>query len=375
MLRNEADLVRALEPGTYTLQDIYRHAVDTGLADRPGGRKRIEDGREQYKRRVRTALYREAAKQAHIRRDGDRPVWVVDGPVERPRRALFVWLPSDPRHLELVLGDVAEVLAQADEPFDLIFTDPPYALDRGNLEAGYQRTYRRDHAQVVPGYVDVHPDEYAEFTARWIAEAGKVIRPGGYLAVVTGPQQAARVQIEAENAGLTYVNSIAVRRRFGVYTTRRFVHQHWRCTLMTNGPLRSAKRVFHRPEEMPRGSTGHIYAVDVWDDIPENHRKGLLRYDNSLHPSFAGRVIRATTNEGDLVGDPFLGGGSTAEDCLKLRRRFIGGDKNPNSLRYTMGRLLDEVFPAVLGTTPPPPPAPPIDVDAWVQSVLMEVTP
>ena len=52
------------------------------------------------------------------------------------------------------------------------------------------------------------PAEYAEFTATWITAAAAALRPGGYLAVVTGAQQAARVQVTAEDAaGLTYVNS------------------------------------------------------------------------------------------------------------------------------------------------------------------------
>ncbi len=369
MLRTETDMVRALAAGTYTLKDLYRMAEETGLADRPGGRTIIQDGMPQYRRRVRSAVYHEARRRAGNLRRGEGAGWVVEGSPGAPRRALFVWLPGDPTQLELVLGDVAEILRQADEPIDLIFADPPYALGRDNPDPGAQRMYGRDHDKVVPGYVDFDPSEYADFTARWIAEAGRVIRPGGYLAVVTGPQQAARVQVAAEDVGLTYVNSIAVRRRFGVYTTRRFVHQHWRVTLMTNGPLRSARRVFHRPEEMPRGRNGQVYAVDVWDDIPENRRSGLLRYDNSLHHSLPGRVIRSTTNEGDLVADPFLGGGSTAEACLRTNRRLLAGDKNPNSLRYTMARIIDEVVPA-MGRAPAPAP----DLDTWIQSVLMEVS-
>ena len=44
------------------------------------------------------------------------------------------------------------------------------------------------------GYVEVDPAEYAAFAAEWVAAAGAALRPGGYLAVVTGGQQAARVQ-------------------------------------------------------------------------------------------------------------------------------------------------------------------------------------
>ncbi len=367
MLRTEADLLRTLERGTYTLQDLYRRAEQEGLADRDGGRDRIQDGQARYKRRMRTALYRFHKQGAARRADNGEPLWLIEGTAEKPRRCLLVWLPRDPSQLELVLGDVEEVLRRTDEEFDLVFADPPYGLDRDKDNAG-RRTYGRDDDQVVPGYVDVDPAEYADFTARWIGAARDVIRPGGYLAVVTGPTQSARVQCAAEDAGLTFINSITVTRPFGLYATRRFVHGQWRITLMANGPYDSKRRHFDRPPEFPRGPKGQIYAVDVWRDIPENRRPDLVRYDNSVHWTMPSRVIRATTRPGDLVADPFLGGGSTPEACLRTRRRFYGGDLNPEALRYTMARLVDEVIPTMAATPAAVPDD--FDIDSWVQAVL-----
>lgn len=351
-LRTEADLLRTLEAGTYTVQDLYRRAEAAGLADRPDGRKVIRDGQRKYQHRVRSAL-QTLRRQGRARRvDGGEAAWLIEGTTAAPRRALFVWLPSDPSQIELVLGKAADVLRQAGEPIDLIVADPPWALGRDKAGSAYRRVYGRNHDQVVDGYVDVDPAEYADFTAEWVTAAAEVLRPGGHLAVVTGPQQAARVQTVAEDvAGLTYVNSIVVPRRFGVYTTRKFVHQHYRITLLTRGKLESRRRVFHRPEEMPRGRNGEIYAVDVWDGMPEERRNGKLRYDNMLHPEVPSRVIRSTTNAGDLVADPFNGGGSTLVACLMTGRRFFGGDENPGSLRFTMGRVLAEVIPNMQAVT------------------------
>lgn len=349
-LRTEADLLRMLGTGTYSLTELYRRAEAAGLADRPGGRKRIQDGKEQYKRRVRSAL-QTLRRQGRAQRVGDgEAAWLIEGTTQTPRRSLFVWLPGDPSQLEFVLGHAGEVLARCDEPIDLIVADPPYALGRGDRRSAYRRTYARNHNQVIDGYVDVDPAEYADFTANWVTAAAAALRPGGYLAVVTGAQQSARVQITGEAAGLTYVNSIVVPRPFGLYCTRRFVHQHHRITLLTAGRLDSARRVFHRPPEMPRGRHGEVYAVDVWADIPQEQRRGLLRYDNALHPDLPSRLIRSTTNPGDLVADPFLGSGATAVACLSTGRRFYGGDLNPHSLRFAMGRILAEVVPAIAAT-------------------------
>jgi DNA modification methylase len=356
-LRTEADMLRALRPGTYTVGDLYRRAEQNGLAERNGGRDRIQDGKERYKRRVRSAL-QSLKRQGLATRvgDGDQAAWLIDGELvdgepEPVRGALFVWLPGDPTQIELVLGSASRVLAQCDEPIDLIVADPPWALDRDGDDPS---SYARDGSQVVSGYVDVDPAEYADFTTEWMAAAAAALRPGGYLAAITGPQQAARVQVTGEELGLTYVNSVAIKRQFGVYCTRRFVHGHNRVTLLTNGPLHSKRRVFTRPAEMPRGPKGQVYAVDVWDDIPDERRPGRLRYNNSLHVKGISRIVRSTTNVDDLVADPFLGGGTTALACWNDGRRFYGGDINPGSLLFAMSRIYREVLPT--WAVPPPEP-------------------
>ncbi|MEV6929005.1 hypothetical protein AB0M46_31550 [Dactylosporangium sp. NPDC051485] len=117
--------------------------------------------------------------------DGE-ATWLIEGTTQTPRRALFVWLPGDPSQLELVLGAAADVLARCGEPIDLILADPPYALGHGDRRSAYQRTYARDHDQVVDGYVEVDPAAYADFTAEWVTAAAAALRPGGHLAVVTG---------------------------------------------------------------------------------------------------------------------------------------------------------------------------------------------
>ena len=343
MLRTEADLLRTLA-GAYTLPSLYQLAEDTGLADRPGGRGDAGDGQARYKRRMRSALYAACRHgRAHRR---DQATWLIQGSPDEPMRCLLVWLPREPSQVELLLGDAAETMRQAPEPVALVVADPPWGLERGGPQAANRRVNRRDHSQVVPGYVDVPPEQYMEFTAMWLPAAAEALQPGGYLAIVTGPQQEPRVRMVAEDlCGLTYVNSIMVERRFPTHTRRRLAHAHWVVSLLTRGPLDSRSRVWNPLPEFPRGRNGGAYAVDMWRDIPEVQRTGLVRYDNELHPMLPGRLMRLTTHEGDLVADPFLGGGSTAYACLRHRRRFYGGDLNPHSLRYVMARVVDELVP------------------------------
>jgi len=257
-----------------------------------------------------------------------------------------------PSHLELVLADAAQLLTDLAEPADLVIADPPWALQRqviGDAERDRgERVYRRDSRLVVPGYVDVPEDQYAEFTERWVTSAARALRPGAYLSIITGPSAAARVQIAAEGAGLNFVNQVVARRPFALKTTRRFSHAHTVITIMCYGPVNSRRRFFATPGDLPLAASGARYPLDHWPDVGKPaERPRQLRYDNTLPELLVRRCLQALTrgpeNGGEawqsLVVDPFLGGGTTAMVAHRERRRFVGGDLNPHSLRYVMARM------------------------------------
>lgn len=62
--------------------------------------------------------------------------------------------------------------------------------------------------------------------------------------------------------------------------------------------------------------------TDVWTDI--NYYKEERYHPTQKPIQLIDRIIRASTNEGMVVLDPFIGSGSTAVSCIKLRRHFIG---------------------------------------------------
>ena len=208
-LRTEADVVRTLRAGTYTLDELYRIVETTEDVTRDGGLDEIHPGDRRWRRRVRGALQHARAKGTGRR--VDRATWVIDGPRDQPRRMILIHAAATIAEFELRLQGAIALLEDLDEPADLVVTDPPYALERGRggTGEGLARRVYSQRRKVVPGYQDVDPGEYREFTYRWVAAAAAALRPGGQLVVVTGPQQAAIHQLAAEDAGLTFVASIA----------------------------------------------------------------------------------------------------------------------------------------------------------------------
>ncbi|HLZ20226.1 MAG TPA: DNA methyltransferase, partial [Smithellaceae bacterium] len=124
----------------------------------------------------------------------------------------------------------------------------------------------------------------------------------------------------------------------------------------------------HRPEYVARFKTdnnGRLYRDDVnptaggartiyldevpgdivdsvWDDIPPVNPMGGERWDYPTQKpeSLVERIIKASSNEGDLVADFFCGSGTTLAVAEKLGRRWIGCDLGRWGVHVTRKRLL-----------------------------------
>ena len=84
---------------------------------------------------------------------------------------------------------------------------------------------------------------------------------------------------------------------------------------------------------------------DVWDDVSHLQQKDPQRtgYDTQKPIRLLDRIIRCSTQEGDLVCDLFGGSGTTAVTAAQLGRRFLSVDKNPLSIAVT-GKRLQQVL-------------------------------
>lgn len=90
-------------------------------------------------------------------------------------------------------------------------------------------------------------------------------------------------------------------------------------------------------EAVEQGGT----AQDIWLDIKPIHNQSqeLLGYPTQKPESLVSRIVSASTNEGDIVLDCFLGSGTTALAAQKLGRRWIGCDINKGAIQTTAKRL------------------------------------
>ena len=85
-------------------------------------------------------------------------------------------------------------------------------------------------------------------------------------------------------------------------------------------------------------------AVDtIWDDVKpvQAHAKERLGYPTQKPEALLERIIRASSNEGDVVLDPFCGCGTAVAVAERLGRRWIGIDVTHLAISLMKGRLRD----------------------------------
>ncbi|SDJ00630.1 site-specific DNA-methyltransferase [Alteribacillus bidgolensis] len=81
---------------------------------------------------------------------------------------------------------------------------------------------------------------------------------------------------------------------------------------------------------------------NLWTDIHviNSQANEYLDYPTQKPESLIERIIKTSSNEGDLVFDCFMGSGTTQAVALKLGRRFIGSDINLGAVQTTTKRLI-----------------------------------
>ena len=107
-------------------------------------------------------------------------------------------------------------------------------------------------------------------------------------------------------------------------------------------------------EETDKGKFRDTYPSNFWDDISIPY---WSMAENTAHPTqkpekLLAKLILASSNEGDVVFDPFLGSGSTSVTAKKLNRRYVGVEISEQYCIWAEKRLeMAETDPSIQGYT------------------------
>lgn len=234
----------------------------------------------------------------------------------------------------------------ADASVDLIITDPPYGIEGDRLH----RHYNRDERFVIDGYVEVEKRGYNAFSRAWIAQAERVLRPGGQIYIVSGYTNLYDVLDALRATSLIEINHLIWKFNFGVYTSKKFVSSHYHVLYYAKP---GGRRTFNLQVRFPLdasaeegGSANYRDREDVWT-INREYKPGRVKNKNELPVALLEKMIAYSSREGDLVCDFFMGGGSTGAVAIGMKRRFAGFEISKKAYEACVKRI-DAVQPGSL---------------------------
>ncbi|MGO8922802.1 MAG: site-specific DNA-methyltransferase [Xanthobacteraceae bacterium] len=248
----------------------------------------------------------------------------------------------------VVVGDCVAALEKLPAAcVDLVFADPPYNLQlQGDLK-------RPDDSRVDA--VDDAWDKFAsfeaydDFTRAWLLACRRVMKPNATLWVIGSYHNIFRVGTLLQDLGFWILNDIVWRKSNPMpnFRGRRFTNAH---ETLIWAARDSSNRNYTFNYEALKAGNDDIQARSDWF-IPlctgDERLKG--RDGKKLHPTqkpeaLLARVLLSASRPDDLVLDPFCGSGTTGAVAHRLRRRFIGIERDADYAAAARKRI-DAVEP------------------------------
>ena len=202
-----------------------------------------------------------------------------------------------------------------DNSIDLIITDPPYFVQAQGCGGGknkWNNGSRFKGGNSVFGIENsqdklfdyVMPEEYMQ-------EISRICKGNSHVYVFTNDKNMADMIKVGEKQKLKLMNILIVNKTQGTY----FSYYQKYCEFI----------LFFRST---KGKAKYINNCGDGNYIEQKYSRGK----DKLHPSekpieIIDKLVRQSSNENDIVFDPFIGSGTTAISAIKNNRRFIGFEK------------------------------------------------
>ncbi len=254
---------------------------------------------------------------------------------------------ADDPDTRLYVGDCRDVLANIPDKgaggVDLIFADPPF-----NWDVPYE------------SWSDGMPRrEYERFTYDWLDGCVEALAPHGSLWVNIPDDTAAECVIHLKRRGLTMINWCVWHFRFGQNRSSSFIMSKVHALYFAKDPdnrrwnpnaileLSDRASIYADPRTMAKDDNkGMRVPMDVWygkywGRIQGNNKERRHNHHNQIPEVYLERVIKACSNEGDLVLDPFAGSGTTSTVARALKRRSITIEHSEVNAKSAWERIIN----------------------------------
>ncbi len=230
---------------------------------------------------------------------------------------------------QILSGDCIEAMRSLpDNSVDCVFADPPYNLQLGgdlNRPDGSEVDAVTDHWDQFDSF-----RTYDEFTRGWLTEARRVLKPDGSLWVIGSYHNIYRVGATLQDLGFWILNDVVWRKTNPMpnFKGTRFTNAHE--TLIWASMGEKARYHFNYRamktlnDELQMRSDWVLPICSGSERLKENGKKA---HPTQKPEALLYRVLLATTEQGDVVLDPFFGTGTTGAVAKRLGREWIGCER------------------------------------------------
>ncbi|OGG87372.1 DNA methylase N-4 [Candidatus Kuenenbacteria bacterium RIFCSPHIGHO2_02_FULL_39_13] len=246
----------------------------------------------------------------------------------------------------LYKNDCLKILEQLPEnSIDMIFADPPYNLSNGGftVHAGRQVSVNKGDWDKSKGFNGDYKFHYA-----WLEACRRVLKPGGTLWVSGTYHSIYQCGHAIQALGYHILNDIAWFKPNASpnLSCRFFTASHE--TLIWVRKEKTGKHKFNYglmkngawPDDFikkPNLQMRSVWAINP----PKNGEKKFGKHPTQKPIDLLVRIILASTNENDIVLDPFAGSSTTGLACVLNNRKFIGVDTEKKYLDLSKKRFKD----------------------------------
>ena len=249
---------------------------------------------------------------------------------------------------QLYLGNCLEKMQEfPDNTFDMIFADPPYMLSNDGISCqnGKMVSVNKGSWDKSKGI-----ENDFEFNKTWLSECRRILKENGTIWVSGTYHNIYSCGFAMQLLGFHILNDISWFKPNASpnLSCRFFTASHE--SLIWARKNKKASHTFNY-ENMKNGNfpndflkKPNLQMRSVWAiGTPKPNEKTFGKHPTQKPIDLLDRIIISSTNENDLILDPFCGGGTTGVSCIKLGRRFIGIEKEQDFFELSKKRIEQEI--------------------------------
>ena len=265
----------------------------------------------------------------------------------------------------IYFGDNLPILkSMPSESLDLVYIDPPFntqkqqartqirtARDPNGDRVGFKGTTYKTEQVGTKSYSDSF-DDYEGFIRPRLEEAYRILTPTGslYFHIDYREVHYCKIWLDQIFGRACFMNEIIWAYDYGGKPKTKWPAKHDNILFYVKDPAHytfNVEDIEREPYMSPglvgpeKAARGKLPTDTWWHTIVATNGKEKTGYPTQKPLGVINRIIRASSNPGDTVLDFFAGSGTVGESCLKLGRKFILMDNNPQAMEVMAKRFRD----------------------------------